>query len=235
MNPKCSYLVFARTPALRRVKTRLAVTLGNETTLRFYEAMLEDTVRNVLQRLESGNVHEALLFAYPPESASELALWLNERNLTHDNLHILPQEGATLGEQMLVAFRLAEKRGIVPALIIGTDSPTLPQRIFAEAEQSVAQHQAIIGRTDDGGFYLLGLPQVQDTFFFGADYSNDTVYKRTLEALSEHFTSVYELPVWIDIDDEASLQALVRLHVSETEHLSQTLTLARKYVGEKLS
>lgn len=232
MSLPCTYLVFARTPLLGRVKTRLAATLGDEKTLNLYEAMLEDTVRNVLRRLKSGSAQQILLFAYPPESASELGLWLEKRNLTDERLQVLPQEGSTLGEQMLIAFQMAKRRGLLPALIIGTDSPTLPQTIFAEAEEHIAAQQAVIGRADDGGFYCLGLSEVREAFFFGADYSNDTVYERTFQALSKHYSFVHALPVWVDIDDETSLQALLRLHETEIAPSSQTLVLARKYAVE---
>jgi rSAM/selenodomain-associated transferase 1 len=213
----CAYLIFARNPALGRVKTRLAATLGDEKTLALYEAMLEDTVQNVLMRLRTNTaqVAAAYIFAYPPDSTAELALWLNKRNLTHKNLHILPQEGATLGEQMLRAFRYAESHSALPAIIMGADSPTLPQPVFAEAEEALLAGQAVIGRADDGGFYMMGLGEVRDSFFFGDDYSNATVYERSVEALRGHFSLVHELPTWVDIDDSASLRALLDYHAKD--------------------
>lgn len=228
----CSYLVFARTPALGRVKTRLAATLGNENTLRLYEAMLEDTVQNVRQRLHSEDspVHQAFIFAYPPETTPKLTLWLQERNLHDAHIHILPQEGKTLGEQMFRAFCIAAERNALPALIMGSDSPTLPQFFFAEAEQALIKNQATIGRADDGGFYIMGLPFADESFFFGDDYSNETVYERTITALRRVFPKVQELPDWIDIDDSASFKALLRLHSTHSESYQhyKTLSLAHK-------
>ena len=229
----CSYLIFARNPALGRVKTRLAATLGNEKTLALYEAMLEDTVENVLMRLRapSTQISAVYIFAYPPESTAQLASWLAERNLTHERLHILPQEGATLGEQMLRAFQYAEARGALPSIIMGADSPTLPQAVFAEAEDAILAGQATIGRADDGGFYMMGLGEVRDLFFFGDDYSNATVYERSVEALRGHFSLVHELPTWMDIDDSASLRALLDYHAKDLPQTAfKTLLQARNMV-----
>jgi uncharacterized protein len=238
-----TYLIFARTPRLNTVKTRLAATLGASQTLRLYEAMLTDTLSGIRSR----NIHTVLLFAYPPESAPELALWVESRQLTFPALRILPQHGETLGDQMQRAFQLAENELLLPALILGTDSPTLPQHIWDEAENALqASNEAVLGRANDGGFYAMGLPKrshsVSTSFFFGSDYSNNTVFERTQAALSLAFERVHALPEWTDIDDEASLLAVVKEASERQQGIGQgteqgteyaTVRVCREILGGK--
>jgi rSAM/selenodomain-associated transferase 1 len=202
-----TYLIFARTPRLGAVKTRLAATLGDAQTLRLYEAMLTDTLHTIRARKPA----TVLLFAYPPDSTAELAAWVEARQLAFPELRILPQYGATLGEQMQCAFQIAEQEHLLPAIILGTDSPTLPQHIWREAENALqVRNTAVLGRADDGGFYAMGLQKSDATFFFGGDYSNATVFSRTEHALSLVFDHIHLLPVWTDVDDAESLQTVVR-------------------------
>jgi hypothetical protein len=84
------------------------------------------------------------------------------------------------------------------------------QEVFAEAEAALLAGNAVIGRAEGGGFYLLGLPFVEKSFFFGDNYGNDSVYQRTIEALRAR-VAVTELPPRGDIDDLSSLRARICL------------------------
>jgi rSAM/selenodomain-associated transferase 1 len=209
------YIVFARLPEQGRVKTRLAATLGDEATLALYEAMLRDTLEIVQSRASATNA-DVMVFVtsslLADETIRRFAAWLEPNGIDYLNVHLLPQTGDTLGDRMLNAFRVAGERGSLPALILGTDSPTIPESVLTRAEHTLEQHPdtAVIGGTEDGGFYLLGLQHPDESLFFGADYSNDSVFERTDAALRAAYTHVEHLPVWYDVDDAASLERLTR-------------------------
>ena len=229
---QCVYIVFTRTPLRGRVKTRLAADIGEESTLLLYEAMLEDTLRNVCSRLldERSPVSEAFVFAFPPETREKLQEWIERRIGAVEGLRVEAQEGATLGERMERAFVWVFRANPQPtAIIIGTDSPFVEQEIFAQAEAALAEGKAAIGRADDGGFYIMGLPFVEQSFFFGDEYGNDSVYRRTLDALRPR-ANVVELPARGDIDDLASLREQIRLHSDLLANAFQTLRVGRDIV-----
>jgi rSAM/selenodomain-associated transferase 1 len=205
--PPITYIIFARIPRLGAVKTRLAGTLGNKHTLRLYEAMLLDTLHGVSAR----NPAQILLFVHPAETCSEMAAWCKKHGIAPATMSILPQSGSNLGNQMLFAFRYAQSKGFLPAIILGTDSPTVPQSIWQEAEECLLNESntAVLGRSTDGGFYAMGLQSIDESFFFGDNYSNDTVFERTWKALQSKYAQVRELPEWSDIDDEESLWKVI--------------------------
>ncbi|TAE31712.1 MAG: glycosyltransferase [Candidatus Kapaibacterium sp.] len=209
MKTPLTYIVFARTPRLGQGKTRLASDIGAEAAFMLYEAMLVDTLHTISMR----NAASVLLFAFPPEAESvqEMEAWCKAHQCWFPELCVLPQTGATLGEQMYRAFCSAFETSPHPAIILGTDSPTIPHRIWDAAEEALqTSNSAVLGRSSDGGFYAMGLSGVDESLFFGNAYSNDTVYARTHAALQGFFSTVLELPEWTDIDDLASLGRVLR-------------------------
>jgi rSAM/selenodomain-associated transferase 1 len=215
------YIVFARFPERGKVKTRLAAHIGEARACALYEAMLKDTLEIVQSRTSATNA-DVLLCVTPDSAVERFQPWLRANNIDYPNVYCFAQQGATLGERMFNAFRIAEDRHALPALILGTDSPTIPDQVFTQAEQALQDpHTAVLGKTDDGGFYMMGLHRADESFFLGGDYSNDTVYERTLAALQAHtahgkhaITHVEQLPVWYDVDDMAGIERLR----SEAQH-----------------
>jgi rSAM/selenodomain-associated transferase 1 len=207
----CHYLLFARLPVQGSVKTRLAATLGAEKTLTLYEAMLRDTVEIAQSRASATNA-EVLIFLTPSDDSARerFRAWLRSSKIDYPFIAVLPQEGATLGERMLNAVRVAESRDALPALLMGTDSPSIPDNVFTHAENALRYATtAVLGKTDDGGFYMMGIHKPDESLFFGADYSNDTVFDRTYQALQSLYPYVELLPSWYDIDDATSLERYI--------------------------
>jgi len=209
------YIVFARFPERGKVKTRLAAHIGEERACALYEAMLKDTLEIVQSRTSATNA-DVLLFVTPDDAVERFQPWLQANNIDYPNVYCFAQQGATLGERMLNAFCTAKDRNALPALILGTDSPTIPDHVFTKAENALQDlHTAVLGKTDDGGFYMMGLHCADESFFLGDTYSNETVYERTLAALQAHTTRskhavrhVEQLPVWYDVDDMAGIERL---------------------------
>ncbi len=188
------YLVFARFPEINKVKSRLADEVGPEQALALYRAMLLDIVERLLNR------RALTVFVHPAEKLDELKLFIQSELGEHDNLTFGIQQGDNLGDKMLNAFRLHASSVGSPAIIIGTDSPTLPDAFLEMAEEELAGNRAVIGGCEDGGFYLMGLHAAVEAAFFGADYSHSDVYTNTLAALEEELDKVAEVPLWYDVD-----------------------------------
>jgi glycosyltransferase A (GT-A) superfamily protein (DUF2064 family) len=68
--------------------------------------------------------------------------------------------------------------------------------------------RVVLGGSDDGGYYLIGLKQAHVAPFERITWSTGSVYTETVERCREAGIEVVELPVWYDVDDAATLAVL---------------------------
>jgi hypothetical protein len=66
----------------------------------------------------------------------------------------------------------------------------------------------VLGPSDDGGYYLIGLKKLHRRLFEGIDWSTDRVLEQTIAAAGEIELSVNLLPTWYDVDDRTTLARL---------------------------
>jgi hypothetical protein len=166
-------VVFAKAPRAGRVKTRLSPPLDLDECAELYAAMLADVLEASLDfasRLELLPV----LAVHPPEATPEML----GRVPAGYRLH--PQRGADLGERMANAFAEAAAAGSRRTLLRGSDSPTLPGAIAAEAVERLDAGDDVVFTPDQGGGYaMVGLrsPQLR---LFDVTMSTRSVLDETL-------------------------------------------------------
>ena len=192
-------LVFAKVPEPGRVKTRLSPPLTHEQAAALYEAFLRDALdRYQAWGRASGveiRLHLAGAARVPP-------------GLVPDGIEVFPQRGADLGERMLHAFVQAFASGHDRAVVVGTDHPTLPLAFFDAAFSTLDDPlTAVLGPSDDGGYYLLGLNDVAPDLF-DMHYSHPHVFEDTLDRVGEIDMTPVVLPAHYDVDDAAALARL---------------------------
>lgn len=66
----------------------------------------------------------------------------------------------------------------------------------------------VLGGSDDGGFYLLGVKRLHPRLFEQVDYSTERVFNQTLERAKEIGLPAELLPNWYDVDDAGTLERL---------------------------
>ena len=66
----------------------------------------------------------------------------------------------------------------------------------------------VVGGSQDGGYYLLGLKRLHHRLFEQIDWSTERVLQQTLERAAEIGLAVELLPTWYDVDDAATLAQL---------------------------
>ncbi len=190
-------IVFARYPRLGRVKTRLEPFLGRGACLRLHSAFLEDTVRRTAALAE----HRFLYLA--DCTVSEARQLGSSRGW--GNLQIRVQTGKGMGQRMSRAFQEV-RRLHSRILIIGTDSPTLPLPTIPRAFQKLRECKVVIGPSEDGGYYLLGLAEARPALFEEIEWGSSSVLSQTLAKLG---SSKYALlPAWYDVDRPRDLERL---------------------------
>ena len=157
--PICRHIFFARPPLVGKVKTRLASFLGAERACNLYSAILSHN----LQAFQQADDIELLLFSAEAEHSA--AFWsclpqrLRGKSRSEAIANIYWQEGADLGERLAHAFfHIAKKdASATPILIAGSDYPRYQPTLARAAIQLLAAHECVIGRSADGGYYLIGL------------------------------------------------------------------------------
>ncbi len=150
MGKEKALIVFAKAPRLGKVKTRLAVGLGEEAALRVYRQLAEGIWAKLRVAQKQGAFSLWLCFD-PPEMKSEIRSWLEGAD------RYLPQISGNLGCRLASALNTAFSEGHQKVAVIGTDAPaTTPERIL-EAFSMLGRGRIVLGPSLDGGFYLMAL------------------------------------------------------------------------------
>ncbi len=193
-------IIFARYPEAGKVKTRLAETIGADGALKFYRYCL-----NKIFQL-SARIYKPIrvfLFYTGDASPGELKKW------APGNAVIIKQQGKDLGERMHHAFCTAAAYGSKQSVIIGTDSPDLTYNMITDAFKRLDHTEIIIGASEDGGYYMLGMRKPDNNLFEGMIWSTAQVYSETLQRIEARGYSVYEMEVLLDVDTAADLRKYV--------------------------
>ena len=183
-------LVFVRNPEYGKVKSRLAATLGDAEALRIYRILLEKTH-------EAAKACPATRWVCYSDFLPETDEW--ESAFFEKKLQ---EPVADLGRRMEAAFEAAFASGAQKAVIIGSDCPELIPVILEKAFQQLDQTDLVIGPSADGGYYLLGMKEMERAIFQGISWSTDTVLQQTLEHIRLKGKTCALLQMLDDVDTE---------------------------------
>ena len=191
-------LVFAREPVLGRVKTRLAADIGAEQALAVYRELLALTAAAAT----AAQVPATVWLAEAPVPAADPA----QPRPEWPGLPWRVQPAAdSLGTRMAQAFATAFASGAGRVVIIGTDCPGLSAELLRRAFAVLVTHDVVVGPADDGGYYLLGLRELQPALFENKDWSTATVLPATLADAARLGLRVAQLPTLHDVDSGRDL------------------------------
>ena len=190
-------LVVAKQPLPGQTKTRLCPPLTLEAAAQLYESLLRDTLD--LARCVP-NVHPIL--AYLPEDAGAYF-----RALVPD-FDLLPQRGADLGARLDNALTRCLTNGFQSAVIMDSDSPTLPVEYLCQAFAALEHADGVLGPCDDGGYYLIGLKRPAPRLLREVRMSTPDVVRDTLALAAAANLEFACLPAWYDVDTPADLERL---------------------------
>lgn len=187
---KEAIIIFVRNPELGKVKTRLAVTVGDHAALEIYKQLLQHT-------FDITDPIAADKYVYYHEEILEADIW----NAT--GYYKKLQQGNDLGEKMNLAFAAVFSKGYHKVIIIGSDCLLLSSGIIEEAFIALDNHDTVIGPAKDGGYYVLGMKKIIPSVFENKKWSTDTVCDDTLKTILAAGLTAGFLPVLTDVDTEA--------------------------------
>ena len=135
-------VIFAKAPALGRVKTRLARGIGQTAALAFYR----QTLSQALERVACEPKWRTVLAVTPDAAARRPRLWpLRVRRRG--------QGEGDFGVRMGRAFRTLPKGAVI---IVGADIPEMRADHIARAFAALGTADLVFGPATDGGYWLIG-------------------------------------------------------------------------------
>jgi glycosyltransferase A (GT-A) superfamily protein (DUF2064 family) len=76
----------------------------------------------------------------------------------------------------------------------------------------------VLGPSDDGGYYLIGLKKLHGRIFDEIDWSTEKVLNQTIDRAAGLNLDVHLLASWFDVDDRATLQRLCKSLLGSASH-----------------
>lgn len=187
---KNALLFFVKHGESDSVKSRLGSVIGEGAASALYRCFIMDMMR-VFSKFGA----RLYVFHYPPGARAEVKRLLKQRR-------VYPQEGNDLGERMWNALAYAFGRGHRKAVLTGSDIPELSAEILKEAFSALDDHEAVLGPSEDGGYYCIGFREgsVRSEFFRGIRWSNPGVFQATAKKIIDAGLRLHILPGLSDID-----------------------------------
>jgi hypothetical protein len=190
----------AKVPGAATVKSRLHAALGAERATALYRCFLQDTMEMVAAVPDVARV-----VAFTPSAARATMA-----ALAPPGFALLAQREGDLGERLAGLFADLAAAGHPAAVVLGGDSPTLPAAYVRRAVHALEAGLAdvVLGPTDDGGYYLIGLSAPEPALFAAIPWSTARVLDATLESARRLRLTVHLLPRWFDVDTPGDLARL---------------------------
>jgi rSAM/selenodomain-associated transferase 1 len=229
----CALAVMTKAPQAGRVKTRLVPPLTPEEAADLNKCFLRDTavtISRACSRRPAGDAsimqceHAGASHSEAATAACGIAVYtpVDAESAYTDiipaDFRLLPQRGDKFGERLYLAVEDLFKCGFNSVCLIDSDSPTVPAENFAEAVELLctSEDSVVLGPSDDGGYYLIGVKKPHRHLFEQIDWSTKRVLNQTIQRATEIGREVKLLPTGYDVDDDASLRRLCNELLADT-------------------
>lgn len=191
--------IMAKAPRAGEVKTRLCPPFTTTEAAELYRCFLLDKIEQV-----RGLTAASPAVAYTP---LEGKTYFEE---SAPGFLLIAQQGADLGARLAHSFDELFGRGYAGAMAIDSDTPTLPTRFLEQALDLVATPtiDLVLGPSDDGGYYLIGLRKLYRELFEEMAWSTAQVMPETIRRAEAKGLKVACLPTWFDVDTADDLDRL---------------------------
>ncbi len=185
-------MVIAKQPVAGRVKTRLTPPLEPIQAAGLAAASLQDTLDVV---------------ASTPAARRVLVFEGDPAGIVPDGFDVVVQRGDGLGERLQAAFDAVGG----PALLIGMDTPQVTSLALGAAAEALLEPgvDAVIGATDDGGYWCVGFKAAVPGAFEGVPMSAEDTFVMQLRRFESLGLRVRHLgPRLRDVDTFADARAV---------------------------
>ena len=178
-------LVFCKNQIIGKVKTRLALNIGQKKALLIYSELVNKTA-TVVNSLSS-EVH-----IYYSDYIEE------NDNFDSSKIKKFIQKGNDLGDRMINALNISFKN-FSPIVIIGSDLWELEISDIKDAFGILKKKNIVIGPSTDGGYYLIGMNYLDTKIFENKNWGQQSVLNETIRDIDD-ITNIHLLDEKTDID-----------------------------------
>lgn len=189
--------IFAKTPTLSPVKTRLAKDIGKDNAIKFYQSFLEILESKALKLRKETNLTP--YWAIAEQEALTYQYW--------QKLNIIHTGKGNLGHRLHHIYsNLLKKHDYI--IIIGSDSPQISTDLIKKTAHKTNKEKFIIGPALDGGFYLFaGSKKIDKNLWTTVPYSQNN----TLEELSKNLKTIAEIKLLKPLTDIDTIDDIILL------------------------
>jgi rSAM/selenodomain-associated transferase 1 len=224
----CALAIMTKAPQPGKVKTRLTPLLTSEQAAQLNICFLRDLAHSILLASSQSPARGVGIYT-PPGSESVY------ENILPQDFFLIPQREGDFGQRLTFAAEDLFKVGFTSVCLINSDSPTVPAASFAEAAIELANpgDRIVLGPSEDGGYYLIGMKKLHRRLFERIDWSTAHVLNQTKERAAEVDVPVYRLASGLDVDDRTALARLCdELFGPNARSTSNLATNTRKFLSE---
>jgi rSAM/selenodomain-associated transferase 1 len=199
----CGIAVMAKASLPGRTKTRLVPPLTYSEAAALNTGFIKDIADNVLAAALHTPIAGYMAYG-PPGNAAFF------RANVHAGFGMFEACFPNFGDCLCAAVCELLNRRHRGAIVLNSDSPTLPTALIVQAVELLRQEgdRAVLGPASDGGYYLLGLNGAHPRLFQDIAWSTSRVAEQTLERVRELGLEVHVLAPWYDVDDGEALSVL---------------------------
>ena len=198
MKSRPALIVFCREPIAHQVKTRLIGAI----TPAAAAALSDAFIRDALAKAVSVRPSRIVIAASAPDGAHSKYF---QRLARRFHAELIDQGSGSLGKRMARALEPFSSTG---ALLIGTDTPSLPIELLAASLEALRQYRIVIAPSLDGGYYAVGVRGALPPIFTGIRWGTRTVFDSTIKRLRCAGIPYALGPAWYDVDRWADVLLL---------------------------
>lgn len=218
-------IVFTREPEAGRTKTRLMPYFSASQCADLHRCMLKDISREV-RKADADIVVAYTLGNGSCDSAEPHFL----KETMGRNAVFIKQRGDDIGSRMQNAIEDVLDLGYRKAVLIGTDIPEIEAETIDASLAMLDVCDVVMGPTEDGGYYLIGMKAIHPEAFNVGSYGMATVFDETAASLMHAGLKVEKAEPYSDIDIPADVSGF-RRRMREDPHLRRSHT--GRFLAEK--
>ena len=200
----CALAIMTKAPRAGQVKTRLVPPLTSEEAAKLNICFLRDTA-SAIARAGGRTGRARGIGVYTPIGAEAAYI-----DILPQDFDLLSQRGDGFGERLAFAADDLFQCGFGSVCLIDSDSPTVSADVYTKAVELLSKpgDRVVLGPSDDGGYYLIGLKDAHPELFERIDWSTERVLEQTKQRAQESELEVSLLPVGYDVDDAKTFRRL---------------------------
>ncbi|MBS4538040.1 TIGR04282 family arsenosugar biosynthesis glycosyltransferase [Clostridium sp. D2Q-11] len=190
-------ILMTRIPIPGKTKTRLMSILSADECAALHRAFLMDLFLLFDKLKDSIDIY----LTYTPEDSFHII-----EGIIPKHIRVFPQRGETLGDKMRNAIDDVLDKGYDCTCLMGADIPQISEESILDAFNKLEEKDCVIGPTFDGGYYLIGMKEMNNKIFDGKlKWGNKTVLEGTMDILNSCESMVALGDKYRDIDTKEDL------------------------------